>query len=197
MLAIMSDPAPNQRSKSPPVETRTGRNRAIAGLLFGYTDWRGWARAIVAIRATPRQVALGVALGSFIAFTPFMGLQMILAALAATIVGASRKAAMLAVWISNPLTMGPIFAVTYWIGALLMSPETATAGIAETTSSSIRFESPPISTLVDAGWGIMWTMTVGGALVGLAAAVGAYVLTHRGVQVFQSRKPAVEYMQAR
>lgn len=145
-------------------------------------DWRGWARTIVAIRETPRQVALGVALGSFIAFTPFIGLQMLLAALVATVAGASRKAAMLAVWISNPLTMGPIFALTYQLGVVLVMPGSASAAT-KTVGAGLTLVG-----LFDSGWALLLPLLAGGALVGLVAAGVSYVLTHRGVRTYQAGK---------
>lgn len=157
-----------------------------------WLGWRRWARAIITIRATPRQVALGVALGSFIAFTPLIGLQMILAGLFATLVGASKKAAMLAVWISNPLTMGPIFALTYQLGVWLGSPGFGSASIKGsilapasgeviTSSSGMNLVSG-----MQTGSGLILPMLLGGAVLGLVAAVASYVITHQGVKAYQT-----------
>jgi uncharacterized protein len=167
--------------------------RGFAGIRwFACFDWRHWARTIVAIRATPRQVALGMALGSFIAFTPFIGLQTLIAALIATIVGASKKAAMLAVWISNPVTMGPIFAMTYQLGLVLGSPEPAMAmaggGVVQGFNGSgpeIPVDGLGFEKLFHAGWGYMLPMLLGGAVVGLFAGFIIYGLTHRGVVAYQ------------
>jgi uncharacterized protein len=168
--------------------------RAGVGRLCGmaWIDWRGWVRRIVTIRATPRQVALGVALGSFIAFTPLVGVQMLLAALFATVLGASRKAAMLAVWISNPVTMGPIFAVTYAIGLLLGGPAEVSADVTS-QAGAVAGQAPLVTgsalTLqhwLDAGWGVFASMSLGGAVVGALAALMAYRLTHRGVLAYQA-----------
>ena len=158
-----------------------------------YLDWRGWARTIVAIRETPRQVALGVALGSFIAFTPFIGLQMLLAALVATIAGASKKAAMLAVWISNPVTMGPIFAFTYHLGVLFLAPSSASAATlgSGTAGGAASGSAMTLGLVLETGQGLLTPLLVGGAVVGLLAAVLSYVLTRRGVEAFQARVPVV------
>ena len=171
--------------------------KGVAGCFSGpgrYLDWRGWARTIVAIRETPRQVALGVALGAFIAFTPFIGLQMLLAALVATVAGASKKAAMLAVWISNPVTMGPIFAFTYHLGLMLIAPSSASASTTFAPAPAAGVTPGPALTLgilFEAGQGMMTPLLVGGAVAGLLAGALSYVLTHRGVQAFQARVPVV------
>ena len=136
---------------------------------------------------------MGVALGAFIAFTPLIGLQTLLAALVATVVGASKKAAMLAVWISNPLTMGPIFAVTYQLGVLLGSPAPAMAAtsgegvVAPGVEASVLVASPyGLESLMQAGWGYILPMFLGGAVIGLLAGFLAYQLTHRGVLAYQA-----------
>ncbi len=133
-----------------------------------------------------------MALGSFIAFTPLIGLQTLIAALVATVVGASRKAAMLAVWISNPITMGPIFAFTYQLGRVLGSPESVSAGVSgrglggvEGSASFMSGAGMGFENLLHTGWGYMLPMLLGGAVVGLVAALMSYRLTHRGVAAYQ------------
>ena len=76
-------------------------------------------RSIVTLKGSPEAIALGTAMGVAIAFTPTIGFQLLLGAGIATLVGASRPAAMIPVWITNPLTIPPIFAFTYWLGRLL------------------------------------------------------------------------------
>ena len=71
------------------------------------------------MKGSPEAIALGTAIGVVIAFTPTIGLQMLLGAAIATLVGASRPAAMIPAWITNPVTIPPIFAFTYWLGRLL------------------------------------------------------------------------------
>ncbi len=132
-------------------------------------------------------------MGSFIAFTPFIGLQTLIAALVATLVGASKKAAMLAVWISNPITMGPIFALTYQLGVVLGSPRPASAaasvqlpGAPQGSDVILPVSGSGIVNLLEVGWGYLLPMLVGGAVVGLLAAVLSYRLTLRGAMVYQA-----------
>lgn len=169
-----------------------GQKRRRGLSAWACLDWKQWARAILSIRATPKQIALGVAVGSFIAFTPLIGLQTLLAALFAALIGASKKAAMLAVWISNPLTMGPIFAVTYQLGVVLGSPAPAVASTpgslsAAPMASTDLVASTPYSLegLMQAGWGYILPMFLGGAVIGLLAAFVAFHLTHRSALAYQ------------
>ncbi len=164
-----------------------------SGYLSGlYRFVRRWSlcrgiRAIITIRATPQQIALGVAVGAFIAFSPLIGIQTILAALAASVLGASRKAAMIAVWISNPVTMGPIFAITYQIGRALGDSTGTAAASWEVAGQAVNapMRSQGLGQFVQASGGVIGPMFLGGAVLGLLAAVIAYRLTHRGVAAFQ------------
>jgi len=76
-------------------------------------------RSVVTLHGSPEAIALGTAIGVFIAFTPTVGFQMALGAFFATLVGANRPAAMIPAWITNPLTIPPVFAFTYWLGSFI------------------------------------------------------------------------------
>ena len=64
-------------------------------------------------------MALGAAIGVFVAFTPTVGFQMLIAAALATIFRASRLAAIVPVWITNPATIPFIFLLLYRVGSLV------------------------------------------------------------------------------
>lgn len=76
-------------------------------------------RWLTKLRSSPRAIAGGFALGTFIAFTPTLGAQMLLAVIFATLFNCNRPAAILPVWITNPVTVAPIFTANYWIGQKL------------------------------------------------------------------------------
>ncbi len=73
-------------------------------------------RWLTKLRSSPKAIAGGFALGTFIAFTPTLGAQMILAVIFATLFNCNRPAAILPVWITNPVTVAPIFTANYWLG---------------------------------------------------------------------------------
>lgn len=64
-------------------------------------------------------VAAGASIGVFIAFMP-VPFQMVLAALAAILFRANLPSAVALVWISNPLTIPPLFYAAYRIGKILL-----------------------------------------------------------------------------
>ena len=71
-----------------------------------------------------RSCSLAVALGVFCAFIP-VPFQMLLAAIGAILLRVNILVAVPTVWISNPLTMGPMFYFCYLIGvAILNTPQT-------------------------------------------------------------------------
>ncbi|MCP4492961.1 MAG: DUF2062 domain-containing protein [Gammaproteobacteria bacterium] len=72
-----------------------------------------------------RSCSGAVAIGMFCAFIP-VPVQMLLAAFGAIIFRANILIAVPTVWISNPVTMPPMFYFCYWIGALLLGIETGT-----------------------------------------------------------------------
>lgn len=76
---------------------------------------------ILHIDDTPHRLSLGVALGIFIAWTPTLGLQSILVLLTATICRANKISGLPFVWITNPLTIVPIYWPNYLIGNALMN----------------------------------------------------------------------------
>lgn len=69
---------------------------------------------------TPHRLALGVALGIFIAWTPTIGLQMILVLLFAPLLRANGRVGLPLVWISNPLTFPIIYYPNYALGRYLV-----------------------------------------------------------------------------
>ena len=76
-------------------------------------------RWIIKLRSSPRAIAGGLGLGTFIAFTPTIGVQLILAVIVATFFNLNRPAAMIPVWITNPITVAPIYTFNYWLGSRL------------------------------------------------------------------------------
>ncbi|MGD9857306.1 MAG: DUF2062 domain-containing protein [Planctomycetaceae bacterium] len=90
--------------------------------LHWWSDPRQWLRALLMLDDTPHNIALGSAIGVFVAFTPTVGIQMLLvlliAALTRPLFRFNKMAGVIAVYISNPLTMVPLYWFNYTIGRL-------------------------------------------------------------------------------
>jgi hypothetical protein len=141
-------------------------------------------RSIVSLHGSPEAIALGAAIGVFIAFTPTVGFQMLLGALLATLVKANRPAAMIPSVLTNPVTIPPVFALCYRLGSFLW-PGPSVGEVYDRLTAAVR-------NLTQVGWhelhlqflefvrigaDIYGTMFLGGVIIGLVAAAIAYPAT--------------------
>ena len=70
---------------------------------------------------TPDRIALGVALGMLVAWTPLIGFHIMLALVITTIFKANKFLAVACVWISNPFTIIPVYYPNYLLGRFVLS----------------------------------------------------------------------------
>lgn len=69
---------------------------------------------------TPHRIALGVAIGMFVAITPTPGIQMALTLALATLLKANKIVGLPLVWLSNPVTAIPILLPCWHVGRTLV-----------------------------------------------------------------------------
>ena len=86
--------------------------------------WWGRAYDIIAhhvlhVDDRPHRIALGLAIGVFVAFTPTIGLQTPICVAIAWMLGANKLVGLPVVWISNPATFVPIYYPSYLLGCRL------------------------------------------------------------------------------
>lgn len=141
-----------------------------------YLSPQGWIRTIVSQDDTPRSIALGAALGTFIAFTPTVGMQMVLVLLIAWLTKPlfrfNQVAALVAVYISNPVTTLPIYWFNYYIGTFFVPGDLTRQQLAEL----LNYDG------FVAWWRSLWALTIeigsplvlGSVLVGLCCAFAVY-----------------------
>ncbi|TVR42613.1 MAG: DUF2062 domain-containing protein [Planctomycetota bacterium] len=157
--------------------------------------WRRFLRSILIINDTPHRVALGVAIGTFITYLPMVGIQMMLSAGLALLTRANVAATVPPVWITNPITIIPIYLFLHWLGNLFVGGPAlrwsqlyeALAAIAAKRSeeglwASMRFAAN------DFFYTILWPMTIGGFIVGAINGAIFYWLTYRAISAYQHRK---------
>lgn len=91
--------------------------------------WRRWGFfrqfklnviRLARIRSEPDAIGRGMALGLFIGFTPTFGVQMVLALLLALLLRQNKIAAVIGVWVTNPVTAPFIYGIEYQVGRLFM-----------------------------------------------------------------------------
>lgn len=132
----------------------------------------------IRIHGTPKEIALGFALGLFIAFSPTMGLQIALAVFFASIFKWNKYAAAIAVWVTNPFTAPFIYGLTYIIGAKLI-------GANHPFHLSGDFDWGMLMRMLQKSPGIMVSLFVGGIVVGLPVAFLGYYLSFKAVEKYQ------------
>ena len=94
------------------------KERATRSLKWILLRIRPLLRLLRGFRGSPQAIAGGFSLGLFLALTPTVGVQIILAVFLATFLKVSRPAALISVMITNPVTVPPIFTFNYWVGSL-------------------------------------------------------------------------------
>ncbi len=109
-------------------------------------------------------VSLAVYIGIFCAFMPIPG-QTVLALLMCCWLGANLPIAAIFIWISNPITMPPMFYVTYRLGSILLG----TKPIALDASLSLDW-------LIELSNQILLPLIVGSVLSGITLATLGYLL---------------------
>jgi uncharacterized protein len=123
---------------------------------------------IKALKGTPHDIALGMGVGIFTAFTPTFPFQTFIAILIAFILRGSKAAAIIGSLFSNPITIPFIYLGAYKIGIMF-------------TGSQIIIGNNfiGIKELFKQGPDIAFTMLLGGAVLGLIAGIPAYFITKR------------------
>lgn len=160
-------------------------------------------RWLVGLRDSPEAIGRGVAIGVFVAFTPTIGLQMVIATFLATVFNGNRPAAIVPVWITNPLTIPPLFALTYRIGSLFWDgpPVGAAAAMLRTSLGQVaRLESwsayDQFVLFAGVGLDVLAPLAIGGLLVGSVLGVASYVLTVSLVTRARQRRRATRRSRA-
>ena len=135
----------------------------------------------------PQRLARGVAVGLFVAFTPFLGLHMIMVIVLAWLLRANQVVGIAMAWVCNPATFPLIYPPCYFLGAVLMDRP-----ILNRQWWDELFAPPP-------GWWeafkfewskimeIIVPLTLGTTVVGLVVAAIAYPLTLYVVRSYRRR----------
>ncbi|MDR1611235.1 MAG: DUF2062 domain-containing protein [Planctomycetota bacterium] len=157
-------------------------------------------RALGRATGTSHQIALGMAIGFFVAWLPIIGLQMLVSIVICQIAHANKIVPIFPVWLTNPVTMVPIYSFNYWVGWLIVGGPPLSdiarvlgrmltvpgpgpdAGRFEAWWESIRHA---FSELFGMGWDMQLPLWLGCAVVGLALAIPSYALTRKFVDSFR------------
>ena len=160
----------NHQSPSPQ-EPKEGRNRLLAPLYKTYERF-------LKIRGTPREIALGFALGLFVGMSPLMGLHIAIAVPLAALFKWNKISAAISVWITNAVTAPIIYSVTYVVGAKILGVEKGFT-LEKFNSFSGLYK------LILKAPEIAMAMTVGGFVLGLPLAIAGYYFTFSVIRKYR------------
>ncbi len=156
---------------------------------FRYMVLRLWR-----IQATPHSVALGCAAGVFAIFTPFLGCQMMLAALLALLFRGNVFASAVGTFAGNPLTYPVIWVSTFAVGNLFLG-DLANAEIsrfstgAQALRHSISEASPDgVAMAFEGLWPVLKPMALGALPLGGLTAAAIYIIVRRLLQTQHDRR---------
>ncbi len=171
----MKKGAVSEKSPRPPVRERLRRVR----------------EDLISLEDSPHHIALGVGIGTFVAYQPIVGFQMIVGAIACRLLRANVVASLPMAWITNPFTIVPIYYMTYKLGVVFTGGSATyedIKGIFEAIEKLGFWEGATqgYGLLVD----IFWPMIVGGTIVGVVNGLLFYLLTLRSVGAYQKARGA-------
>lgn len=142
---------------------------------------------------SPHVLALGVSIGVFFAFLPLIGLQMFLAIGAAALLRANKAVCVPLVWITNPLTITPIYYFCWRTGLLAL--RTPAADGKERLDEIVRFAAQ--GSLLDLQFwsdlflllmGLGKELWLGSLIISIVFSVPSYFLVRWAVSAHRQRR---------
>ena len=126
-----------------------------------------WTNRVKNFSGDPHFVAMGMAIGVFVAATPTMPFQTAIAIALAYVLRSSKAAAAIGVWLSNPITFPVFYLASYKLGTLFF-------GI----SASYEAGGKPVH-ILKLGADITIAALTGGIVIGLCLATATYFITRK------------------
>jgi uncharacterized protein (DUF2062 family) len=120
---------------------------------------------------------MGMAVGIFVAATPTIPFQTLIAVALAFVMRGSKAAAAVGVWLSNPITFPLFYLASYKTGTLLF-------GI----SDGRQITSHATSDMLKLGVDITIAAVTGGIVIGIILGIGAYFFTYKAATKIRSRE---------
>ncbi|PSM17162.1 DUF2062 domain-containing protein [Nitratireductor sp. StC3] len=148
--------------------------------------WRSaqyYVKRVLRLNATPHAIAAGIASGVFVSFLPFLGFHFVFAAVFAWLLAGNLLASAIGTAIGNPITFPLIWASTFEFGSFLLG--SGQPGASATIHFGRMLRHLEFSQLWDP---LLKPMTAGGIPLGMAFALGFYLVTRWGVAAFRRQR---------
>jgi len=149
---------------------------------------KGIIHRILTADSSPHRAALGVAIGLFIAMTPTLGMQMILAGGLAVVLRANKALSLTFVWITNALTSIPIFLFNYTVGCWLLRRESRSGVFYQFIGNMLNLKDGGMEKAHAAkslAEGLFFPLWVGSLTVAVVVASLSYLLVRTAVTQYQ------------
>ena len=144
-------------------------------------------------QGSPVSIARGGALGIWVGLTPTVGAQMLIVTALAVPMRANLPVSLAMVWISNPLTVVPLYFAFYLLGALLLGQghsgwDEFRDLLVARLDAFASGETGLIDTMLGLGHEIFWPMVVGSIVLASLVAVPTYYLLYSAARRAQARR---------
>ena len=147
---------------------------------------RFFIHRVLHVDDTAHRIALGVAVGIFVTWTPTIGFQMILAVLLAWLLKANKLVGVPFVWISNPLTVVPIYYPNYLLGRWLLGNDYGKGDF--NLISAIHWGTNWVEKIQlwwKETWKVFEPLWLGSIIIGLLLGAATYVVVYYAVVAYR------------
>jgi uncharacterized protein (DUF2062 family) len=141
-------------------------------------------RGVLTIKDTPNKLAISFAVGIFLGLSPLIGLHTILALAVAWIFRLNRLTTMSAVYVTNPVSVIPIYTFCTWVGVMILG--------SDIVLTDVDWRHLTMGDLLHDLSYLLMPFVVGSTVVGLTAAVICYFLIRGAAEKAQRQKLSVE-----
>jgi len=130
------------------------------------------------LKGSPRELALGMALGIFSGLLPILPFQTALAFALALFFKSSKITAIIGTWISNPLNWYFLYLYTYKVGAFVLGVSGKEALFSRLMTSLRNAEGPLAiaAQIFHGGTTVVASFLTGGIVLGIAFAIPGYFM---------------------
>jgi len=156
---------------------------------------------VLHVNDSPKRIAMGVSLGLFVAWTPILGVHMMMVLFLAIIAKANKIVSIAAVWVSNPLTYIPMWSAGYMFGKFILKiftgtsadqPENITQQVSSFSLSEFfnRFlELAFWKEMAASLWSKGPELWLGSLIIGIISAIAGYFLTYHFIIKHRQKNP--------
>lgn len=161
---------------------------------------------ILHIDDSPHKIALGLAIGLFIAWTPLLGIHLLMVIALTVLLRANKFAALTSVWVSNIFTIPFVYYPSYLVGRVacdIFTPHSTMSK--EQVSAIFKRLFAPGNMLNDfytkEYWHQFWILIktigpelwIGGFILGGLAAVSSYIICYSIIKSHRTKNPHRRY----